>query len=737
MTGRTVVAIDGPSGSGKSTVARGLAAELGLPHVDTGALYRAVTLAVLRSGTDPGDEPACAEIARSARIEQRAGHAHLCGEDVEEEIRGKDVTAAVSMVAAHPSVREAMVPVQRQAAEDGGVVEGRDIGTVVFPDADLKIYLTASREERARRRASQLGRVDQASVENDLYRRDRQDAGRAVAPLTQAEDAWEIDTTTMSAQEAVEAIASLARAVWGGQGGPRASGSSARTASAGESGVERRRTVSGAPQERRERSRLRSPKTATGEAAAREVAWDDDEPVAAGSPRPRSNPIARRRQLPRVVVVGRPNVGKSTLVNRVIGHRAAIVEHRPGVTRDRTEHFAGWRGRSFLVVDTGGWEHAAEGMSGRVVEQAERAIAEADLVVIVVDATVGLLEDDERYARLLRRAAVPVLLVANKVDSPKQLPDLPDLYALGLGEPHPVSAAHGRGMGDLLDAIVGALPAEPGADALDESGVPRVAIVGRPNVGKSSLFNRLVGAERAIVDPVPHTTRDAIEAVAELDDEPWIFVDTAGLRRRYRHGEEIELYSVDRTRRAVEGADLVVFVVDASEPLGEQDQRLGAMVRDAGRGIVLVLNKWDLVVPDRRVDLERELERLLSFAAWAPRLNVSAFTGRGMDRILPRLREVWQAYHVRIPTGELNTWLHDTTSPVPPPPTRGGRPLRIRYATQIRAAPPTFLLFANGPVPATYRRYLERQLRDRYGFVGVPLVFEDRRSGGQRRRKRR
>ncbi|MDP8960196.1 MAG: ribosome biogenesis GTPase Der, partial [Actinomycetota bacterium] len=708
------------------------------PHVDTGALYRAVTLAVLRSGVDPSDEPACAEIARTVRIEQRAGHAHLCGDDVEEEIRGKNVTAAVSTVSAHASVREAMVPVQRQAAEDGGVVEGRDIGTVVFPDADLKIYLTASREERARRRASQLGSADQVTVERDLYQRDMQDAGRAVAPLAQAEDAWEIDTTTMSAHEAVEAIASLARAVWRGQGGPRASGSSPGTASGGESGVVGRgRTVSGAPQERRERRRLRTPKPATGEAAAREVAWDDDEPVAPASPRSRSHPSALRRQLPRVVVVGRPNVGKSTLVNRVIGHRAAIIEQRPGVTRDRTEHFASWRGRPFLVVDTGGWEHAAEGMSGRVAEQAERAIAEADQVVFVVDVTVGLVEDDERYARLLRRAAVPVLLVANKVDSPKQLPDLPDLYALGLGEPRPVSAAHGRGMGDLLDAIVGALPTDSGADALDESGVPRVAIVGRPNVGKSSLFNRLVGTERAIVDPVPHTTRDAIEALAELDDEPWIFVDTAGLRRRYRHGEEIELYSVDRTRRAVEGADLVVFVVDASEPLGEQDQRLGAMVRDAGRGIVLVLNKWDLVVPDRRVDLELELERLLSFAAWAPRLNVSALTRRGLDRILPRLREVWQAYHVRIPTGELNTWLHDTTTRVPPPPTRGGRPLRIRYATQVGTAPPTFLLFANGQVPATYRRYLERQLRDRYGFVGVPLVFEDRRSGGRERRRKR
>lgn len=688
---RPVVAIDGPSGSGKSTVARGLAAELRVPHVDTGGLYRAVTLAVLRRGVDPRDEAACSETATTVRIEQRGGRTYLGGEDVEEEIRGEEVTAAVSMVSAHPTVRAAMLPVQREAAAAGGVVEGRDIGTVVFPDADLKVYLTASPEERARRRASERGSEDPVAVKRDLWRRDRHDEGRAVAPLTQAEDAWEIDTTDMSVEEVVEAIAGLARTVWRQQGNV----------------VEQVTAVEEVPQK----------------------------PVASDDPGPRPGQKARGRRLPRVVVVGRPNVGKSTLVNRVIGHRAAIVDERPGVTRDRTEHIATWRSTPFLVVDTGGWERGSEGLSGQVVEQAEQAIAEADLILFVVDVTVGVLEDDERYARLLRRSAVPTLLVANKVDSPKQLPDVHSLHVLGLGEPHPVSAAHGRGMGDLLDVIGETLSVKGGADIPEESGLPRVAIVGRPNVGKSSLFNRLLGEERSIVHPVPHTTRDAIEALVELDGEPWIFVDTAGLRRRYRHGEEIELYSVDRTRRAVEAADLVVFVVDASQPLGEQDQRLGAMVRDAGRGIVLVLNKWDLVVPDRRLDLERELERLLGFASWAPRVNVSATTGRGIGRILPHLREVWQAYHVRIPTAELNTWLQDVTTRVPPPASRGRGSLRIRYVTQVQTAPPTFLLFANGSVPVTYRRYLERQLRERYGFVGVPLTFEDRRSTRPQRRR--
>ena len=437
---------------------------------------------------------------------------------------------------------------------------------------------------------------------------------------------------------------------------------------------------------------------------------------------------------PVLAVVGRPNVGKSTLVNRILGQRTTIVEEKPGVTRDRTEHVASWAGRGFLIVDTGGWEHAAEGMAARVVEQAERAIAGADLVLLVVDATVGALDDDERYARLLRRAGRPVLLAANKVDSPTQEPAVHDLFGLGLGAALPVSAAHGRGTGDLLDAIIAALPEQADDAEVELDAVPRVAVVGRPNVGKSSLFNRLLGEERSIVDPAPHTTRDPVDTMVEIDGEPWVFVDTAGLRRRFRHGEQTELFSADRTRAAIAAADLVLFVLDASEPLGEQDQRLAAMIRDAGRGLVVVLNKWDLIDADRRRDLERELDRLLSFASWAPRVNVSALTGRGIAKILPRLREVHEAYLTRISTGELNSWLRDVIDRVPPPPARGGRTVRIKYATQVQAAPPTFVVFSNASLAPAYQRFLERQLRERYRFVGTPLVIEDRR--GQDRRDR-
>ena len=669
-----VVAIDGPAGSGKSSVARRLAEALELPHVDTGALYRAAALACRRAEVDLEDPAACTEVVHATRIERVDGRTLLDGADVEEEIRGDDVTAAVSLVSAHQGVRDALAPAQRRAVEPhGGVVEGRDIGTVVFPDADLKVYLTATVEARATRRARQLDRDDVAALSRQIEERDALDGGRAVAPMTPAADAWLLDTTELRLDEVVEAVVERVHEVVAG------------------------------------------------------VEHDEVEAVA--------DPLTAHRALPRVAVVGRPNVGKSTLVNRILGARVAIVEEKPGVTRDRTEHLAEWTGRPFLVVDTGGWEHAAEGMNARIVEQAETAAAGADVVLFVVDATTGALEDDERYARLLRRADTPTLLVANKVDGPHQEPLVHELYTLGLGEAVGVSARHGRGVGDLLDIVLDALPDTPEV-VLDEAAVPHVAIVGKPNVGKSSLFNRLLGEERSIVDDVPHTTRDAVDTMIAVDDEPWVFVDTAGMRRKYRHGEDTELYSVDRTRDAIAGADLVLFVIDASEPIGEQDQRLAALLREAGRGIVLVCNKWDRIDDDRRERLEKELDRLLSFASWAPRVNVSAVSGRGVRRLMPQLRIVWEHYRRRVPTGELNQVVADAVARHPLP-RRGQRQLKIRYATQAETAPPRFVLFANGRLPENYRRYLERELRTRYAFVGVPLSIDDRPPPPRERRSSR
>lgn len=695
-----IIAIDGPSGAGKSTVARRLAEELDLPHLDSGALYRAVALAALRAHVDLEDAEACTRIAAAADIRRRDGRTYLDGEDVEEEIRGDRVTAAVSTVAAHPGVREELIPIQRvTAARHGAVAEGRDMGTVVFPDADLKVFLTASDQERARRRAEQVGAQDLDEIAQEIARRDAADAGREVAPLVRADDAWEVDTTDLPIDEVVSSLANLARTVW---------------ARAGRDDL--------VPDDEDGQTAGRE-EGSTGDEGAPELSDERVEQETAALRRIE----AARRDLPRVVVVGRPNVGKSTLVNRILGRREAIVEERPGVTRDRTEHLASWLDRHFLVVDTGGWEHGADGMAARVVEQAERAVAEADLVLFVVDATVGALADDDRYAKLLRRAEIPVLLVANKVDSQNQRPMIHELYGLGLGDPHPVSALHGKGVGDLLDEVLDEL-GEGATHAPDEDQIPRVAVVGRPNVGKSSLFNALVGEDRSIVDAVPHTTRDAVDTPVIIDDEPWIFVDTAGLRRRYRHGEETEIYSVDRTRRAVERADLALFVIDGSEQLGEQDQRLAAMVRDAGCGVILVVNKWDLVDEDRRPYLERELDRLLGFTNWAPRVNVSALTRRGLGRIVPWLQQVWDDYRIRIPTSELNAWLQEVTSQHAPPSGRGNRPIRARYATQAESAPPVIVVFASGDLEEPYKRYLERELRDRYGFLGTPVVIRDRRT---------
>ncbi len=677
---RPVVAIDGPAGSGKSTVAARVAAALEVPHVDTGALYRAATLACLRAEVDLADGATCTSVVVASRIDRDdvAGRTYLDGEDVEDEIRGPEVTTAVSAVSAHHGVRSALTPAMRRAVSGGGVVEGRDIGTVVLPDADLKVFLTASVAERARRRGDQIGRDDLDALTAELRARDEADGSRAVAPLQRAEDAWELDTEGLGVDEVVDLVVDRVAEV-----------------------------VAGVDPE-----------------------LDVDQPVV--------DPLTARRALPRVAVVGRPNVGKSTLVNRILGRRVTIVEEKPGVTRDRTEHRAEWLGRPFIVVDTGGWEARADGMSARIVEQAEAAIASADLVVFVVDVTVGVLEDDERYAKVLRRSGVRVVLAANKVDSDRQEPQVHELWNLGLDEPRPVSARHGRGVGDLLDAVLELLPPPPPelAGAIsDEDAVPRVALVGKPNVGKSSLFNRLLGEERSIVDAVPHTTRDAVDTMVDIDGEPWAFVDTAGMRRRYRTGEDTELFSVDRTRDAIEQADLVLFVLDASEPLGEQDQRLAALLRDAGRGVVIVCNKWDLVDDQRREDLERELDRLLAFASWAPRINVSATSGRGLRRVMPQLRSVWGNYRRRVPTRALNRLLADAVAHQAPP-RRGQKQLKLRYATQAETRPPRFVLFTNGTLPPGYKRYLERELREHHDFTGVPLLLDDR-PPAQREDKRR
>ena len=435
--------------------------------------------------------------------------------------------------------------------------------------------------------------------------------------------------------------------------------------------------------------------------------------------------------LPVVAIVGRPNVGKSALVNRILGRREAVVEDTPGVTRDRVSYKAEWMDRRFTIVDTGGWEPDAKGIDASVAAQAEIAIELCDVVLFVVDAMVGATSTDEHVVRLLRKTRRPVFLVANKIDDARQEPEAAALWNLGLGEPHPVSAIHGRGVADLLDEVVKALP-DVSAVAKNEIGGPRrVAILGRPNVGKSSLLNKAAGEERVVVNDLAGTTRDPVDEIVELGGRMWRFVDTAGIRRRVHLQQGADFYASLRTSAALEKAEVAVVVIDVSEPISEQDVRIIDMVLESGRALVIAYNKWDrLNDPDmdgieRRRYLEREIEQDLAHIAWAPRVNISARTGRHLDKLVPALETALDSWDTRIPTGKFNAFLSELVAEHPHP-LRGGKQPRILFGTQAGTRPPTFVLFTTGFLDPGYRRFIQRRLRELYGFEGSPIVINMR-----------
>jgi GTPase len=447
--------------------------------------------------------------------------------------------------------------------------------------------------------------------------------------------------------------------------------------------------------------------------------------------------------LPVVAIVGRPNVGKSTLLNRIVGRRAAIVEERPGVTRDRKDVDAEWLGRPFRLVDTGGWLARGSDLDEKVSAQSERAIAEADVVLLVVDVVTGATEDDAEVAELLRRSGRPVLLVVNKVDDTGREHQMWELLSLGLGDPYPVSALHGRGTGDLLDKIVEMLP-QVDADAVDEmvaaprgvegaergdaaggaSSETKIAIMGRPNVGKSTLFNRLIGDDRSVVHDMPGTTRDTIDTVVETELGPLRLVDTAGMRRRSRIDEGTEYYSLVRALQAVDGADVALLVIDATEGVTGQDQRLAERIDAAGCPIVVILNKWELLDAEQRADVRWQVSDKLRFVGDAPVLQISALSGKGVHKLFPALAASVDAYHRRIPTSRVNAVLREAQAAHPAP---GGA--RVLYATQGAAEPPTFTLFVNRELPRTYLRYLERKLREAFDLGATPVKLRVRRRG--------
>ena len=684
-------------------------------------------------------------------------------------------------------IRDSLVNLQRAMALDAGrcVVEGRDIGTVVLPNAPVKIFMTAAAEVRAQRRYEQdiaAGRdADFDAVLADVQRRDDADSSRAVSPLKPADDAVVLDTGDMSIEEVLEKFAELALAsednpadltldqdvdeqdVNGHDGdntadddldelvfrttGGAVVGADGKVVREDISEVSDDIDVVDESEAAMDESETELDEVNTdfdeedfddsefGEADLAEDSYyvDDSDSfdlLASDSENTDWDAVeeafgvlgtdeVEKEALCTVAIVGRPNVGKSTLVNRFIGRREAVVEDFPGVTRDRISYLGEWTGRRFWVQDTGGWDPDAKGIHGAIARQAETAMATADVIVFVVDTKVGITATDEIIARKLLRSSVPVILVANKFDSDSQYADMADFWSLGLGNPFPVSAQHGRGAADVMDQVLEDFPDVPRETSI-VAGPRRVALVGRPNVGKSSLLNKMTGEERSVVDNVAGTTVDPVDSIVDLDEQTWRFVDTAGIRKKTKTARGHEFYASLRTRSAIDSAEVVVFLVDASEPIAEQDQRVLRMILDSGRALVVAYNKWDLVDEDRRDLLEREIELQLAHVPWARRVNISAKTGRALQRLEPAMIEALESWDQRVSTGQLNNWLRAVIAETPPP-MRGGRLPRVLFATQASTKPPVIVLFTTGFLEHGYRRFLERKFRETFGFQGSPV----------------
>lgn len=755
-----LVAIDGPSGTGKSTISRRVAEYLDAKYLDTGAMYRVATLWVLRKGVNPNDAAAVIEatanLPMTVNDDPHSTEVLLDGEDVSAEIRGAEVTSHVSAVAEIPEVRENLVALQRSLAEGAGrcIVDGRDIGTVVLPDSPAKIFMTASPEIRARRRHAQdiaAGRTDSdyEAVLADVIRRDGHDSNRSVSPMRAADDAITLDTTEMDLDEVFENVLDVIEAGYPGSTMDWDDEDGTEFVQAGESGDDKFDDDEFEYQEDAAGELVGNPATeqVAGPAGAHTTDEELLDRAIADHEAVIEDVIARaeagqltdeadwaeleeafsalgvsdedEEALPTVAIVGRPNVGKSTMVNRFIGRREAVVEDFPGVTRDRISYLGDWGGRRFWVQDTGGWDPDAKGMHAAIARQAEVAMETADVIVMVVDTTVGITATEEVMARRLQKAEQPVILAANKFESDSQLGDVAEFWALGLGEPHPTSALHGRGNADVMDLVVKSFPEVPRAKS-QPTGPRRVALIGKPNVGKSSLLNKLSGEERAVVSDVAGTTVDPVDSLVQMDQALWRFVDTAGIRKKTKSARGHEFYASLRTRNTIDNAEVCIFLVDASEPISEQDQRVLRMILDSGRALVVAYNKWDLMDEDRRELLEREIDQQLAHVPWARRVNISAKTGRAVQKLEPAMLEALESWDKRISTGRLNTWLRAIMQQNPPP-LRGGRQPRVLFATQASTRPPVIVLFTTGFLEHGYRRYLERKLREEFGFEGSPV----------------
>ena len=687
-----VIGIDGPAGSGKSSVSKEVAASLGYGYLDTGAGYRALTLFALRN-PELETENLLSRFDYQISDDPENYWVRIGESDVTDEIRSAEVSASVSDYSTNQSVRNWMVAdAQRRiqsCRRDGIVVEGRDVTTVIAPDAQLRILLTADEKVRLARRAGETG-LDGDDLSKTLSHRDKRDS-QAVDFMKPAEGVELIDSSLMNFDQVVDRVLEL---------------------------VENLVDEDSFEDEEFYKQQLE------------DFELDEDDLDLLDR---ELEQTGFRPPPPVVAIVGRPNVGKSALVNRILGRREAVVKDEPGITRDRVSYRAEWNDKEYTLVDTGGWEVDVKGLEASIAGQAEVAVELSDAVMFVVDAMVGATASDEQVVRMLRKSGKPVYLVANKVDDERLDPEVASLWSLGLGEPYGVSALHGRGVADLLDVVVGNLPeSSQVADEIDTT-ARRVALIGRPNVGKSSLLNKATGVNRAVVSDIAGTTRDPIDEQVEIGGKAWRFIDTAGIRRRTHRQYGADFYASLRTAAALERAEVAVVLIDANEPISEADIRIIQLALDSGRALVIAFNKWDTLDDERRYYLEKEIETELAHVSWAPRVNISALTGRHLEKLVPALELALSSWEKRISTGKFNGFIQELQQ-ANPHPLRGGKQPRILFGTQAATKPPKFVLFSSGFLEAGYRRYIIRRLRETYGFMGSPVEIGVR--VRERRRKR-
>ncbi|WP_173552630.1 bifunctional cytidylate kinase/GTPase Der [Bifidobacterium merycicum] len=693
------VAIDGPAGVGKSSTSKALAKYFGFAYLDTGAMYRACAWWCLKQGIDLDAEQVDERVVTEAVGEFFTGDhfdigvdpdnpsVSADGEDISEAIRSSEVSSHVSKVSNIIPVRNVLIAAQRayiarEASVDsfsgglGVVAEGRDITTVVAPDAEVRVLLTAREEIRQARRSGQSAAGVGAE---DVAARDRMDS-KVTSFMTAADGVTTVDNSDMDFEHTLDVLIDMV-----------------------ENAIEEQ-------EYERYAANLEDYELDEGDEAL--IANADPEDTADDG---------KGKSVGVLAIVGRPNVGKSSLVNRILGHRVAVVEDTPGVTRDRVSYDAEWAGTDFKLVDTGGWEVDVEGIDSAIASQAEVAVNLADAVVLVVDGQVGLTNTEERIVKMLRTSGKPVTLAVNKIDDRESEYLAAEFWKLGLGEPYPISAMHGRGVGDLLDVAIDSLrKAEKTSGYLTPSHLRRVALVGRPNVGKSSLLNQLAREERTVVNDLAGTTRDPVDEIVNMDGKDWLFIDTAGIKRRQHKLRGAEYYSSLRTQAAIERCELALVLFDASVPISDQDLKVMSSAVDAGRAIVLVFNKWDAMDEFDKQRLERLWATEFDRVTWAQRVNISAKTGWHTNRLTRAMEEALRSWDTRIPTGKLNAFLGQLQS-AHPHPLRGGKQPRILFATQASTRPPRFVIFATGFLEHGYRRFIERSLREEFGFEGSPI----------------